>query len=564
MRAGNPSPTANLFIHAFIPRATLTHDAGRMVYLLVSPYAAVAPSAAPVLVAFFVAYCWVAHALAHRSSPMIVLRLGLALGEMAFVAHSFHRPGHIAYICAGIVLAIDVALRWGPAGILIPIVLVGIPTVLYPTDVATVVTGGGASISLGTALGWGIRIYSSRRDRSLDRQEELLTSAAVNAAHLAGRNEVVMRCGETADLVQRAGVLLELSGEPSDVRRRVAADKAGLAEETRRQAWYVGDLLNAWQRRRHDTQADLTRAVAFDIDPAIALVILTGPQAASVWRWLDAAPPAGLVPVGLHAVDPNRPDIARTLVVGDRRFDLPVDPDLRSTRRSPIPTAIAMIGLWMLAPVAMDAARWSVVLPVMSTVSIAMAFAAGYLLRRTDRAVLLVYPVVVAWVTGFCCFVARLAVLHPIVQLPASGAVEYLTFLTLVVLPSIPGRWRLALYTEPFLGILFVAMPGIGRSGLRHLAAETIAIPMMGALMFDAGPKVERHSAAVRESWIRRRGEGSAAAYERGRDLARASLSGDLAGLRTEFRAAATKLDRRVSDEIERRLDAAEASLTAG
>jgi len=85
VRAGNPSPTANLFIHAFIPRATLTHDAGRMVYLLVSPYAAVAPSAAPVLVAFFVAYCWVAHALAHRSSPMIVLRLGLALGEMAFV-----------------------------------------------------------------------------------------------------------------------------------------------------------------------------------------------------------------------------------------------------------------------------------------------------------------------------------------------------------------------------------------------------------------------------------------------------------------------------------------------
>jgi hypothetical protein len=547
-----------MFTAEIVPRLVLTHDAGRIAYLLLSTYTVMTGRLSIWIVVSALAHVVVWLLMRGVDRPFLVLRLVLALAELLVVVRLAERPDMI-YIPAGISVLIDLSLRFGVMSIAAVAGLVLAPVLAGTSAGRTVIAANFAPLPLAAAIGWGVRVAARNRDRALDALAETETEASVTAARLAGRNDVLTRSGEVADLVQRAGTLLDL-GATSMVRRSVGDAKASVAEDTRRTATYLGDVLIRWQQHRHASSAALDRAVAFEIGPTERVMLLTRGQADAVRRTLDADPPRGSIRVTVTGGDIQRPDLPRSLHLGQAELDIPVDRAHRPVLRTPAAAIVALIGLWMLLPFAAGMAEFSWLGLAMGALTIGFARGIGLASRRDDRALSVSLFGLVAWLALFTVVVQPVTTDRGL-QFPFTGAMEYLVGLSLIALPLLRGaaRW-LAWLTVPLAGLLAVRH-GLGVALSRDLIAETTPIVMMFAAMLGVGSRFVAHSEQQEQRLLELRSERSAAAFASGRaeeldrlDAALVELQDDLVEIRPRIRPD-------IADVVARRIVLAERAL---
>jgi hypothetical protein len=339
----DPFLTAALLRHQLILH--LLARIGARVWLVVSPHGwADTPGRRVLLIAFVVYDVVLARWIWQERLPLW-LRLVLDTLDVAF--WSALCPPDAPFTAAVVIavpLVLVIAVQRGIAAALVA--CAGITTVVAAVRVAL-----GARpfvgdtllyLAMAVFLGW---ILSRLLRAELHRQQT--AAAEVNqadtvAAALAGRNEVITGVGrEAIDDLQTSIMRLSMANVDAamSLRGAVAEHKQRLAEETRDQAVYLRDALDAFATNRRLREPAVARYVFFDLDGNDAVQVLSRRQARQLFEQLAEADLTGELRV--HVL-PRRPGRPLVIEAGPAVVTLAANPDTRV--RLPI-APVAMTGL---------------------------------------------------------------------------------------------------------------------------------------------------------------------------------------------------------------------------
>lgn len=553
---------AELFVVSYVPRAAV-HECWARVYGIVSPSGVMHTTPTRIAaVAFIAVHIGLAVAMWRTRRFLFWPRLALAMADV-LVCVPAADADHVIFIVPAVALAVDAGMRWGWRSFVVPLAVMT-PAVWFPEHARYALLTGAVPVVLACLFGMGFVLYGRLRDHAIDERARLDVDARASAAHVAGRSDVLLASEATADLIQRAGVLLDLGRTGPSTARSVAALKARAAEDTRRLGAYLGDVLAGWQRERN-RGADLSRLVTLDVDPAVGTAMVTGAQARQVRDELDRLALRGTVAVAPAGGPISSLDGNRRLRVGDAVVDIPRAGGLASWVLSPMPVSGVMIALWMLSAYPAGQTSSFLVPLVFFVLGLAVAYRAHRLIAADSA--LVGRTLVEAWLlmATYCLALWPFGVVLPgaghAVPFPATGAIELLIVYGALAYPFLPRskRWRLV---PGFLAMVVLdALPSLRAFSWRNFVAEIGFLPSMLVLIVDAGGRFEAVATARRRA-VEARGDAEvASAYAAGRDDALATLRASLAELRADLDERRASLAVDVAEEAERRVRTAEASL---
>jgi hypothetical protein len=562
-RTKRPLPAvAALFATVYIPRVAI-HESWAAVYGMVSPAGVMhTPATRVAAVAFIVVQLALAVTMWRTRRFLFWPRFALALA-MVLTCVRGADADHLIFIVPAVGLAVDTGIRWGWRSFVVPVSLLA-PLAWLPEHARYALATGAVPMVLGCLLGMGLAVYGRLRDHAIDERARLDIDARASAAHLAGRNAVLMASEATADLIQRAGVLLDLGRVGATPARRVAALKARTAEETRRLGAYLGDVLAAWQRQ-HNGHADLSRVVHLDVEPSVGTAMVTGGQARQVRDQFDALDLRGTVAVTPAGTDLSSLDRHRRVRVGDAVVDIVRAEGLASWVLSPIPVTAVMVALWMLSPWPAEQTT-SVVVPVVFLVfGLVLAYRVHRLVAVGPGLVGRALTETVVLMALYCVALVPFGKIMPgaarAVPFPATGAIELLVVFAALAYPFLAPRRRWLVWPAFALFAVLDALPSFRAFSWRNTIGEIGFLPSIVGLIFDAGGRFEAVGVERRRAVEARAASEVARAHDEGRRAAVLELQASLEALRRDLRDRRAALDDAVAAEAERRLRRAEASL---
>ena len=199
----------HVMLRTLIQRVMVVGDVVSLAYAVLSPGGVASRGSGPaVAVGLLASALCLWGVVARTGRRLLLLRLLAALGGTMLLA-SLASPGHSVMVVYGVAAVVEVSLVRGPWAFLLPVAwwttaaLSGLGAPMYGTAVV---------VLLNWLLGWGLAIYLMLRERTQRRDLALLVAGRTAEARLAARSDVLQRSGETADLIQRVGVLLSLHG----------------------------------------------------------------------------------------------------------------------------------------------------------------------------------------------------------------------------------------------------------------------------------------------------------------------------------------------------------------
>jgi hypothetical protein len=265
----------------------------------------------------------------------------------------------------GVPLAIEAGLRIGVAGLIVPMVNATVTGCVRRLKGRTVSNASFRYQAMAVALGAGIASYEANRRRvALARHQQDL-EARIGVAHLAGQNKVATGADTVVDLLSRTTPLLSSPVGSITVSRMLADWRQSLAASTAEQATYLGIALTRWQRRHNESQHDLSADVAFEIEEGHGTILLSADQAAWLEVVLDELALRGTLRVTAEDIaEARQPNQPCRLLVGEYALDIPADP-----RQGLVPFDVGPLGflassMWFadtLAPGGIGSSPWAVV-----------------------------------------------------------------------------------------------------------------------------------------------------------------------------------------------------------
>jgi hypothetical protein len=306
----------------------------------------------------------IASAVALRKSGRFALGPRLAADAVDTALWSQDATGMELASMSGVPLAIESGLRIGAAGFIVPVVNATVTGCVRRVRGRPVSTGSFRYQVMAVALGAGIAAYESNRRRvALARHGQDL-EALVGMAYLAGQNEIATGADTVVDLLSRTTPLLPLSTGSTTVGRMLADWRQSLAASTAEHATYLGVAMARWQRRHNESHHDLAADVSFEIREGHGTILLSGNQAAWLAASLDDLTMRGTVLVAaIDAVEARQPNQPCRLSIGDHSLYIPADP-----RPGLVPFDVGPLGflassMWFadtLAPGGIEPSPWAV------------------------------------------------------------------------------------------------------------------------------------------------------------------------------------------------------------
>ncbi len=558
-----PSPSrlplpGQVLIRTSIQRIIIVADLVSVVYAILSP-GGVAASRQGALVAIGLLACsivvWTIVTVTGRR--LLVYRLAAAIAGTAVLA-SLASPGHEAMVMLGAAAVVEVSMVRGPWAVLVPIAWFvtsaasGLGAPMYGAAVVAV---------FNWLLGWGMAIYLMLRERTQRREMTLLTAARSDEARLAAHSDVLCRSGGTADLIQRAGVLLALQG--SHVGQDVAATKRVAAAGAHQRGGLLGTEVARWASTVNSSP-DLGGRVQPEMAPDVATLLLTETQVDAVRARLGTLAARGRIDVRLVAGATERTDRDRTIAVGNDLVVVPGSPGLRRWVISPVPTACVLVVVWMLHPLAAGLTTQPIVPVGFFLIGLVLARWAYRAVERDAASVtriVVVFCVFAAAFSAACAPSAVPVIDNPAVRMaPAEGASEIAILLLAFSRPYVSAS-VVRLFPLVALTLVVLNAASLMGSSWRNVVAESVFVPGMWLAARNWGEYFERADGTLRErreALLERVVSAGAAA---GRSEVIAQLRAGLAQLRDERRVFGPELDAELVAEIDRRIDLAERSL---
>jgi len=507
-------------------------------------------------VVFTLLYLCVARTMSTSGRSFVAIRFGLALAEVAILTVSADAV-HTMYVPAGIILAADLGLRKGWVALSVP-AAIGIETCFLDADARTAVAAGVASVVLAALLGLGFGQYLDLRDQVVDASKDAETQALISASRLAGSNAALMDHG-LADLVQRIAALVRLSGEHPTTGDVLAGLKAEVAASTRDAAAYVDDVVRRWVSTRNRTPV-LEQHVRVEVAPDLRTMVLLPEQAEALLAQLDRRDPSGTL--ALTHLDGPREHVwaTRRLVLDGELLVIPPYRPQRSWLIAPLPPTAVLLGLWMLAPIAM-ADTHSVLVPMtFAGAAFAVAVVMNARLRRSDASTAsMTFALIgLSSLYGLAMLPRSIRSVSPTRhEIAAAGAIEMTTIAVMLAWPAL-RRWQRAAAVTGIVQMLVVSSANTrGPTDWRHFFAETMGVFMALSLVPVAGAALDR-------AGRRRRQEQDHAASGAAAEAFRASASHHLDGLSAtcdeldRLAATSARLPSDVRREVRRRCDRAQ------
>ncbi len=557
-----PSPSrvplaGRVLIRTSLQRAVLGVDLVSTLYVVVSPGGVASHGHGPYIALGLMACSVVAWMVIVRTGRRLLLyRLAAGLVATAILA-SLADAQHEAMGAFGIAAVVEASMLRGPWAAAVPVTWFAVATVAglgAPMYAMAVV------VAFDWLLGWGIAIYMMLRERTTNREQAVLAGARSDEARLGARSQVLNRSGDTADLIQRAGVLLALHG--SHVGRQVGATKREHADEAHALGGLLGTEVARWVAtvNRSPDLGDRTWA---DMAPDAAALLLTRSQVVAVRSQLRGVSSRGGTSVHLVDGAPHRTDRDRWVQVGRHRILVPAEPGLRRWVQSPVPTACVLVVVWMLHPLATGLADQPLV-P-------AAFFLGGLWLARWAYRTVELDPSKVWRVVGsFCCYVGAFAIAsapgaavfaNPEVRMaPAEGASELTVLLLALSRPYLSRRVQ-GLLPLIIVGLMSLNALSLIGSSWRNVLAESLFVPCMWLIARGWGGHLERTDATLERDRAIALEQLIGDSANAGRSDITAMLRDSLRQLRDERVRCGPSIDDGLRIEIDRRIDLAERSL---
>jgi hypothetical protein len=404
--------------------------------------------------------------------------------------------------------------------------------------------------------------------RKLDRQRRLAgaeTEAAASQADLAGQNSVAAGADTVVDLLTRTAPLLAVDGaspRPSPL----AAWKLALAQASADHASYLRVVLARWQRTWNRASPDLASYVHLTCAGESGLLLLSPHQVQALGQALDECDLRGRVTVAVPR--PALPGRRQVLLVGDRELVVPPDPQPALRTMDVGPTAFVLatflylghslpaleaVPLWAACPSAAAAAG----LAWWSHRHLAREGHAGY--HEVIAAALLL---------GACdAVVSTLTMRNPypdgLAGVPGAVFPAWFAPLLLIYARDLSGSARV-IYGGLALAVVaasFALLPG----PVPPWQVPVALIWPAASVMMSLGLRdfLDRDAADFRAELASARAAAVASAFRRGRRLVTELAAAAAEQTRRDYAAIRTRLDGDVAAEVDRRLQEADARLTA-
>ena len=483
--------TGWILVRTTLQNAAVGLDAVALVYAIVSPGGVASSGHRPLIALAMLAGSFIMWAVMVRTGRRLLgLRLVTGLG-CTMVLASLADSGHPAMGAVGIAAIVEIAMLRGPWALPVPLLWFAAAAI---GGLGEPMAAMALIITLDWCFGWGIAIYMMLRERATERAFAILAGARGDEAHLAARTEVLHRSGDTADLVQRAGVLLALHG--SDVGAVLGEKKREITDEAHARGGLLGTEIARWLAEINRSP-DLGEQTSVDVPPDLGSMLLTSDQVAAVRTQLHVLPARGHLIVRPGSGAPHRTDRERSIVVDHHEIRIPPAPGLRRWVQSPVPTACVVVVLWTLHPLAAGLSDLPAVPFVFFAIGLVLA---GWTYREVERHPAGVSRVVVAmylYTAVFAIASAPSAVVldqSAVRMAPAEGATEIATLLLALARPYLPPRWHrwLPLAVVGLVGCNALSLLG---STWRNVAAESLFVPAMWLIARGWGDHLKRTDA---------------------------------------------------------------------
>jgi hypothetical protein len=462
----------------------------------------------------------------------------------------------------GVPLAIEAGLRIGVAGFIVPVVNATVTGYVRRLKGQPVSNASFRYQAMAVAVGAGIASYEANRRRvALARHQQDL-EARIGVAHLAGQNKVATGTDTVVDLLSRTTPLLS-SPVGSITGSRMLADwRQSLAASTAEHATYLGIAMTRWQRRHNESQHDLLADVAFEIEEGHGTILLSAVQAAWLEVVLDELALRGTLRVAAEDIaEARQPNQPCRLLVGEYSLDIPDDP-----RQGLVPFDVGPLGflassMWFadsIAPGGIGSSPW-VVFPAVAAGPLLAFWAHRAVTRRGEVAHSRVLFVALGHV--FVHAAASTGTMRntrnsdEIQRFPFLGGINMLAMMVPLYWADLDTNQRILAIS----GIAAILAMGLflfpERIQWTHLVAEllwpTAAFYSMSTMRSQLESEAERLG-AVSESNDKAI---VANAFAEGRSYVLGLASETRYAAHRDFAAVKGQLDKRISAEVERRLN---------
>ena len=224
-------------------------------------------------------------------------------------------------------LAIEAGLRYGAAGLVVPLSSAVFTNALNLLRHKPVVLAPFRWLVIGVLFGKGLAMIETRHlDTVLERFDHE-RQARIRQAELAGQNEVAMGADSIVDDLCRISPMIGDEASHSAIGPMIHAWKAELATKTQVGAVYLGTALVEWERHYNSLHPELARDLWFEVHRGGGTHIVTARQVRWLWDTLDRLERVGTVVVAVeHTAETHWPGMALVLSLGGEPVVIPADP----------------------------------------------------------------------------------------------------------------------------------------------------------------------------------------------------------------------------------------------
>lgn len=246
------------------------------------------------LPAFVVLDVFIWRALRRSHSFGVGWRLPIDVLDAAFWALSPAPPsGHLGFNSFVLLpLAVEAGCRWRLGGMVVPVAHGAAVRAVRSLDPRPLFALGLCSNVVSVIMGMALWRYCERLYEQARTDHGHLAAANESRSFLAGQNSIAMGSSSVIDVMETLVPLLGRPSKGSALSLLAEGWKAHLSEPTSTEAVYLQSTLLEWERQ-HNRHPDLAGLVEVYIPLGEGTSLLTGSQAALLWRVLTVSNLAG-------------------------------------------------------------------------------------------------------------------------------------------------------------------------------------------------------------------------------------------------------------------------------